>query len=369
MAEYNEHEMISEGDVPDELLGDDEAAEAAALAAQEKAKKDKKLKVGLWGSFVVLAVGWMGWTALKSPTSPPRNALQVSAPATPPAALSSAGSPGIAGMPTAASVPVMPGGPVANGMPAVAGLPAAPGGPTIGMPNAIDPAQAGGLMPTSPAVPGPVAQQPFPAQGNPGSAIMPGTVAQPAPMGVAASAPAPAPEGFARGLDELGKKIDDLRSMFTKFDEMNIGERLGKLEERVNSLEKSKVGSVAHQGKSMAPAKRRVSVQRPAEQRIVPLSQGEDLLFSRNVDGRGIAPDAPVAVERQPVAAVAVAPQTRGFALHAVIPGRIWIKNGDGSSRTFESGEVLPDGSKIMRIDADRGNVTTSKGTLRFDMN
>lgn len=379
MAEHDEHEMISEGDVPEELLNDDEAAEAEARAAEEKAKKDKKLKMTLWGSFAVIAMGWLGWTFLvKSPAPASRNAV-VTSPVPPKLA-----APVVVSAPAPANMPGSAGMPGPNDPQAVSAMPPAVGvAPAPAPVIVVQPAPAPAVAPVvslvaapgiqgAPGTPGAPGMQGVPGQpGATGMQGAPGLPGAPAPAVVVmapAPAPAPAPEGFARGLDELGKKMDDLRSMFTKFDELNIGERLGKLEERVNALEKSKPAATVHHGVGSAPARRRAPARRPAEPRVVPLGQGEDLLFSRNVEGGGMQPAYQPPAQRQLAVPVA-APQARGYALHAVIPGRIWIKNGDGSSRTFENGEVLPDGSKILRIDADRGDVSTTKGPLRFDMN
>lgn len=59
-----------------------------------------------------------------------------------------------------------------------------------------------------------------------------------------------------------------------------------------------------------------------------------------------------------------VASSEREYILQAVIPGRIWVKMSDGSSKTFEEGETMPDGSKILKIDAEKGIVKMNNGIL-----
>lgn len=53
------------------------------------------------------------------------------------------------------------------------------------------------------------------------------------------------------------------------------------------------------------------------------------------------------------------------FQLVAIVQGRAWLKTGDGSTVTVQEGDVLPNGAKIVRVDARRDEVQTSEGTLR----
>lgn len=363
---YNEDhpEEIHAGETPEELAGHDEAeAEARARAAEEKQKKDKKLKVILFGGVVVASVGYVGFKLMGggAPAPRPTNVFPavVQSPLSPSPALPAMG------QAPAVAAATLGGGVGAPSMAPPLATPSTP--PDLALPNTV---------PVSGALPAAGVSPSVPLAGGPGDLAMPsavvGALPVPAPGSSAVPAvalsesPKPAVEGFTRGFDELAKKIDDLKSMFSKFDEMNIGDRLSKLEERVGALEGGKVAAktTAASGGAATVVKKHYRAPRSATPQTVPLGQGEDLLFARIADPKQ---NSITTIDTQPRGAREQAQNTRSYALHAVIPNRIWIKGQDGTSQTFENGEMLPDGSKILKIDPDRGDVVTSKGVLKFD--
>lgn len=361
---YNEEhpEEIHPGETAGELEehGENEA-EAKARAAEAKLKKDKKLKVGLFGGLAVVAVGFLGLKIIGAGSPAPKPNIAFPAPAQSPASVA----PDVPPMGPPPTASALPGSPTASPMPAAPGFPAASGLPAAPAPSAF---------PAAPAAMSPAAASQGISSALPASAVLAQGPAEPAaPTASApgsavavAEAPKPSVDGFARGFDELAKKIDDLKSMFSKFDEMNIGDRLAKLEQRVGALEGGKVAPrPAAASNGAAVAKRHYHAPKSGEPRMVPLGQGEDLLFARIAEPK---PNTITPLDAEPRTVVRALPTaTRSYSLHAVIPNRIWIKGQDGTSQTFENGETLPDGSKILKIDPDRGDVVTSKGVLKFE--
>lgn len=355
----DEHAMINEGETPEELeYAEDDGAEQARLA-EEKARKDKKLKAVLFGGLAAAAVVFVG-VKLAFPTAKPSANTAVVSPMVTPAPV----------VPLAA--PTAPA--VVAPVPAPAGMPA----PSVQSPvasNADVPMPAGTNAPApapapAPAVPG-LAAPASVAVAPSASVVDPlrAPVDTPAVVAVAGMSDPKAVEGFSRGMDELTKKLDELKAMFTKFDEMQIGDRLAKLEARVGALEgrsSSAKPSTSSEGQAQV-ARHRAHAPAARTAKVVPIGEGEEMLFSRMVDARqSVSVTAPLVTSAPQVRQAAQA-EVRGYVLHAVIPGRIWVKNADGNSQTFESGEVLPDGAKILKIDPDRGDVVTSKGVLKFD--
>ena len=54
------------------------------------------------------------------------------------------------------------------------------------------------------------------------------------------------------------------------------------------------------------------------------------------------------------------------MSVHAIIPGRAWLKSKDGSTITVTEGDSLERYGKVLVIDASNGVVITSSGvTLR----
>lgn len=44
-----------------------------------------------------------------------------------------------------------------------------------------------------------------------------------------------------------------------------------------------------------------------------------------------------------------------GYSIQAVLPGRAWVKNPNGTTSTYSTGDVLPNGNKVGKIDPDGG--------------
>lgn len=56
---------------------------------------------------------------------------------------------------------------------------------------------------------------------------------------------------------------------------------------------------------------------------------------------------------------------TKAYQLVAIVQGRAWVKLSDGSMLTVQDGDLLPNGLKIVKINAGKDEVLTSAGTLR----
>jgi len=50
--------------------------------------------------------------------------------------------------------------------------------------------------------------------------------------------------------------------------------------------------------------------------------------------------------------------------IHSIYAGRVWTKNKDGSLSTFSSGDTLPSGEVIKRVDEEKGQIVTSKRVI-----
>jgi len=189
--------------------------------------------------------------------------------------------------------------------------------------------------------------------------------------------------GLARALTALTSQLSDLKSTIQdatttqnkKIDD--LADRVARLEEgraarghhaaSVASADSASSSTAA--ADSAASASAAAPVAKPAHRvarhhyaarphrhaAVAPKASSEDsgVLFDKAAakDARHDTPDGAANAERQ-------------FSLQATIPGRLWIKNSDGSSSTFGVGDVLPDGSKVQSIDADNYSVRTSRGVL-----
>lgn len=67
----------------------------------------------------------------------------------------------------------------------------------------------------------------------------------------------------------------------------------------------------------------------------------------------------------QPAAPVAKPVTVSGLKVQAVIPGRVWLSDGNGPTRSYAIGDVVRAGVVIRSIDADSAVVTTSAGVLK----
>lgn len=66
-----------------------------------------------------------------------------------------------------------------------------------------------------------------------------------------------------------------------------------------------------------------------------------------------------------PTLPVAKPVSVSGLKVQAVIPGRVWLSDGNGPTRSYAVGDVVRAGVVIRSIDADSAVVTTSAGTLK----
>ena len=323
----NEYEeILQEGEVSEEYVEEDEAAaqQAAEAAAAAKKKRNNKFVMAVAGVAVVVGGGLSAKVFLKKPAQQAPVAVAQEK-AVQPLAVAETKPPTAVGVDINAPKQALPVNepsvqePVGGITPPqnMNALPGAPGNVLPGMPTTGAPAQ----------VQQPVSNLALPAAGT----------ATPAPI------PNEQTEGFARGLAELKDKVDGIYTMFSKFEETDIVGRIGKIESRLDALEaaKSTKSSNVTGDQSAQPARKRTSTGTSSRRE----SRAENIKEKQlKVEG--------VADPRQKIS------------LQAVIPGRLWVKLEDGSSQNFATGDNLPDGSKVLKIDAEKGRVVTTKGVL-----
>ncbi len=75
------------------------------------------------------------------------------------------------------------------------------------------------------------------------------------------------------------------------------------------------------------------------------------------------APPAPV-VKEEKVESLSEAYTNPTFTVHAIIPGRAWLKTRDGKTITVTEGDPIDGYGKVMGIDAPSGVVLTSSGVM-----
>lgn len=177
----------------------------------------------------------------------------------------------------------------------------------------------------------------------------------PFPMPVADAKSDAPKEGLARGLDAITQKVDEIFEKVSNLESLNIGERLTKLEDRVAALEaksgKEGAGVSKHAGNAKHVAH---SARKAKSARVSKVSAGSRSHLEKSEIVEVIS-DAPAASPAK----------YSSFSLQAVIPGRLWIKMADGSSLDYTVGDSLPDGSKVLKIDVEEGQVKTSAGILQ----
>lgn len=55
----------------------------------------------------------------------------------------------------------------------------------------------------------------------------------------------------------------------------------------------------------------------------------------------------------------------KAYQLIAIVQGRAWVKQADGTMLTIQEGEALPNGSKIVKIDPKKDEIQTTAGVLK----
>lgn len=357
MAEqtYNtqdQNHMIEGGEETHEVYGDETVMGGDTIAPDEAAaeKKKKKNNLIVYGAIGVIVLGAGGLLVNKFTSKPAPVAKRpaVTAPANATLSVDPA--------------KVAPGAPAPVAPVPGAAMPAAPAVDNFALnPAAQNPAPAPMAQNSAPvAAPVAPAADPFNSAAPMGNAPAPMAMAPAAP---AALAPAPA-VGVSRGMDAINARLDELGNMFKSFESLNVADRLQKLEDRVGALEKSGVSRSASSANSERAPKvassasahsgSRASARRSKAERV------DGYLVYPNASSEGSSAEPQVS---RGFASMNEA-SGRAFTLQAVIPGRMWIKTGEGASMNYSIGEMLPDGSKVLRIDPDKGRVHTSNGVL-----
>lgn len=383
IGEEHEHEI---GHEHEEFHATSESDDAAAAA---KKKKDKIFKASVIAVAVVVGGGLVANKFLFSaPPQKARSQFDNPSASGPKGASPFAGSPAqqtqdqqaqaiLGGAPTSVMGPTGPTGPtvvtapVLGANPAVVSAPA----PMGAAPTAV------GIGSASPVVvANPVTPETATALGaSSASAIAvtgAATTASGAPVTVVAQVtPSPAAtldapkDGVERAVSELSKKMDAIGEALKNFDGAKIERRLVSLEDRMSAMEsgsRKPAVKVAEKNAEKAdkpvlaqvsekPRRVRHTVRRATVKRYEPARVENATLFTQN--------SVSMTGQKEEMAPVQKSP--RDYTLQAVIPGRMWIKTEDGASHTFAVGDKLPDGSKVLKIDAERNRVQTSSGSLQ----
>lgn len=166
------------------------------------------------------------------------------------------------------------------------------------------------------------------------------------PIGAVASTPSPVPAapGQLETLEDNTKKTQ---------------ERLGKLETRFGEL----MDAMGTLNQNMNQLSREMSTVNDSIQKV-----NKDVKTLK--DQNQAAPSLQTPVQKQETKAAGPSPTVGSSApmlsVHAIIPGRAWLKSRDGSTITVTEGDSLDRFGKVLVIDASNGVVITSSGvTLR----
>lgn len=198
-------------------------------------------------------------------------------------------------------------------------------------------------------------------------AAMPSDVAAPAPSApVTLPAPAPMPmPAVPVALDshtqdeikQLENTVNQVMDSLNKMDQkisligrefFAVSDQVTKLSQEMADMKRKPVKApvvvVPHKPKKQA---------HPAPKKSQPVYSVED--------AEEILEDAPkpVAVEK-----ATRAHRKPNLVIHAIIPGRVWLKAPDGSTFTVTTGENIPGYGKAMVIDAPSASVVTSSGVV-----
>lgn len=170
------------------------------------------------------------------------------------------------------------------------------------------------------------------------------TVATP-PAGPAGSdTPAPLPARQEPATPALGAAVAGADPAAVEA----LGKRLEQFAGRVDSIE-AKVGDLSEKIDRI-PA-------RVAASKAVKEPEGEAK--------ETVKPKKPAAAPKKPASTAKEAPVSEEFRLQAVIVGQAWLLGVNGRAEVVREGDRLADGTKVLKIDAAKGVVSTSRGDIK----
>ncbi len=316
MKEFEEEFDFESSEAKEDALGIEEEEEAlatpketpnrpAATPGIQLDRKPSKLPL-LIGLTIVGFIGWQGYKMLFSSPSNDEIAVPTLKESHPPVAIAPAAAPPKTSIPVAAPTPVTP------------------------PPEALAPA------PTAPKTPDLFSAAPHPV------------AAVPAAAPTAATPPAPPPAHTPNKLEALEESLKKSQEKMAKLDT-----KLSELMDAIGSLNQG-MGQVTRN-----------------------LSNIGDSVQKLNKDFKELKSQAPASApaplteqKYEPNAATSgqinSSANNNNISVHAIIPGRAWLKSKDGTTLTVTEGDSLERYGKVLVIDASNGVVITSSGiTLR----
>ena len=157
-------------------------------------------------------------------------------------------------------------------------------------------------------------------------------------------------------VDQVGNRVTDLEKAVA--DQKNVNKSI---EDRLAKLEAGKPTKVASSGTTDSAS----TDTTPKETKPVVKTKKvyhRHTIVRRVVKEKTLENDQNVLVDKSSERSAPVYGDVR---IHSVYAGRVWIKNKDGSLSTYASGERLPDGEVIRRIDDDKAQIITDKRVIR----
>lgn len=205
--------------------------------------------------------------------------------------------------------------------------------------------------PATPAVPPPATLPAAPAVVTP----IPEPMPIPAPQSMAAANPAMSQT--QEEMKQLENTVNQVMDALNKMDQKIslIGREFFAVSDNVNRLSQE-VAELKTRRASPAPAVKRPTpvpkkpVRRPERAPVSVETSSEEAILEEPTRS---APPKPTHSNRK-----------SEFVIHAIIPGRVWLRAPDGSTFTASTGDVIPGYGKAMVIDAPSASVVTSSGVV-----
>jgi hypothetical protein len=348
-----------------DLMGDDDVDAVEQDTDQPQAKKSSLPMMAAMGVGLTAILGFAGYKVM-GVMSPAQPAQEQMVPASP-----------MAQQPVA---PVMP-------APQVAPSPegAAPGAPVVAAPVAPDAQAPMGAAPVAPtAVAAPVGATPVAPVGA-APTVAPEAVA-PLGAGPVSAAGLEAIASLKKANEAQDKKIEDVEARIARL-EARLAELSGSKPVKASQRSEEVVVDDETRAARKASAAKRLSAKKAKVKALKTKTKEREKLAAESkrraaniVKSEEVLPSAPdVKRPAMPVGELPPAPtfepakpakveepvRIGGLKIQAVIPGRAWISDEGGVARSYSVGDAVRSGIVIRAIDAEKGVVTTSAGSIR----
>lgn len=161
-------------------------------------------------------------------------------------------------------------------------------------------------------------------------------------------------QDFKGALSDINGKITNVEKVLNDQQKINLS-----VEERLSRLEAGK--SVVYKEKTTTTTTNIVKKPKkkaPKKAPVKPVSN--DVLIDKSANESSSI----ILETDKEKDVVKVEPKLQGIEIHSVYAGRIWTKNADGSLSTFVTGDRLPSGEVIKKVDDEKFQVTTDKRVI-----